>query len=98
MGKASVGVGVDTDMGVQGVVEGGVMGVTASAGGMGVLIIGIVVNGADMDADGVGECGVGTGAGSVDGLAVQGMCEGGVAVVGCGRGWCRYGQHGHWYM
>ena len=32
--------------------------------------VGMVVNGADIDVNGVGECGMGTGAGGVDGLGV----------------------------
>ena len=32
--------------------------------------VGMVVNGADMDVDGVGKCGAGTGAGGMDGLGV----------------------------
>ena len=67
--EASVGMGVGTSMGVQGVGKGGVVGVTASVVGN-LLGVGMVVNGADMDVDGVGECNVGTGTGGVDGLGV----------------------------
>ena len=54
MGEASVGAGVGTGVGVRGVGEGGVVGVTASVGGVGVLGVGMVVNGADMDGHGYG--------------------------------------------
>ena len=61
------------------------------------LGVGMVVNGTDIDVNGVSKHGMGTGTGGVDGVGVQGVVEGGVGVVGCGRGWFWHGQYGHGY-
>ena len=73
------------------------VGGTASVGGVGVFGVGMVVNGADMDLDGVGKCGVGTGAGDVNGFCVQGVGEVSVGAVVYGRGRRRNGRYGHGY-